>query len=280
MHNEQLLPARNLVSSVRQLWKHSVTWKLALLGATVCTGLYLLHPPWEEGHQVDVVHHVGPPSAARPAATTIRPQQNGQIAKQMAVAQPVAPMVRTAVEQPRAVAQMVAPPAPVAQHAMLSGQPGMLAVADPAQQPASGDAVPAGQIPSRGDYSSVGEGLGSQVATADEHCGAGEPMHVALTPPPAIAGRIEGFLPDTQAMALIPRSEEAANGRIDPAYVHNLRALFHPDDAPPNVRVPVLVPDGMDIHIGERVRMVGGHASPGLACHYIPNLIVGVSTSP
>lgn len=273
MHDEQILPARNLTSSVGQLWKHSVTWKLALLGATVCTGLYLLHPPWEEGHQIAVVRHAGQSPAVRPTAITIRPQQNGQIAEQVAAAQSIAPVMT-------AVAQTVTPPASVARHVMLSRQPGMLAVADSAQQPASGDVMPAGQTPLRRDHRSAEEGLGSQVAVADEHCGAGAPMRVALTPPPAVAGRVEGFLPDAQAMALIPRSEEAANGRIDPAYVHNLRALFHPDGAPPNVRVPVLVPDGMDIHIGERVRMVGGHASPGLACHYIPNLIVGVSTSP
>lgn len=105
-------------------------------------------------------------------------------------------------------------------------------------------------------------------------------MRVNLTPRPAVGGQIEGFLPQAEAMAMIPRSEEAANGRIDPAYIHNLRALFHPDGAPPNVRVPVLVPKGMNVYVGEHVEMVGGHASPKLACHYIPNLVVVETETP
>jgi hypothetical protein len=117
-------------------------------------------------------------------------------------------------------------------------------------------------------------GISSQIAIADENCGNGGPMRNALNPPPPVAGRVVGFVPSAIALGLIPRSEEEANGRIDPAYVHNLRALFHPYDATPGVRLTVVVPADTNVYVGEAVQMVGGHASPKLACHYVPNLIV------
>jgi len=121
----------------------------------------------------------------------------------------------------------------------------------------------------------IPESLTSQIVEADQNCGSGGPMRISLSPPPAIEGEIKGFLSDAEASALIPRSEQMANGRIDPAYIHNLRAVLHPLGSPANVSVTVLVPHGMNVHIGEMVMMVGGHASPRLACTYVPNLITG-----
>ena len=69
--------------------------------------------------------------------------------------------------------------------------------------------------------------------------------------------------------SVIPRSELAVNGQIDPTYNHNLRALFLPDGVPSNVRLPVLVPNGMNVYVGEQVNMMGGHASPDWGCHYV-----------
>src|SRR5512143_3044436 len=61
----------------------------------------------------------------------------------------------------------------------------------------------------------IPEGFSSQIAEADQNCGSGGPMHIRLTPPPAIEGEIEGFLSDAEAMSLIPKSEQVANGQID-----------------------------------------------------------------
>ena len=83
-----------------------------------------------------------------------------------------------------------------------------------------------------------------------------------------------GFIPNATAMTMIPRAEQSANGKIDPAYVHSERAFFHPNHAPAIMRMPAIVPAGMTVQVGESVKMVGGHASPNLACHYVPNLIV------
>jgi hypothetical protein len=227
MKDDQLLPKRSLAGSAGQLWRRSIGWKLVLLGATICTGLYLLNPPWEwKSADPVAARHLQSTPIIRSAATTARPAQN----------------VRTA---PPSAAPMTA----------------MQAQARPRDIPQP-------------------EGITSQIAIADENCGSGGPMHVPLTPRPAVAGRIEGFLPNAEAMALIPRSEESVNGRIDPAYLHNLRALFHPDDAAPQVRLAVLIPADMNVYVGEQVEMVGGHASPNLACRYVPNLIVAGATDP
>ncbi len=78
-------------------------------------------------------------------------------------------------------------------------------------------------------------------------------------------------------MALIPRTEQATNGEIDPDYVRNVRAVIHPDGAPQQAYVVTLIPAGMNAYVGQQVQFISGHASPELACHYIPNLVINTS---
>ena len=237
------------------------------VGATIFTGLYFLNPPWEWKVADPGQQSSASTAPAMPRQSTIAASPSG--ASGTAIAQ----------QAPMAV-QTVEPIAPPEQYLAMSPQP-VTPAKVPEQQPSPTGTMPVmPQAQARDIQQPTHEGITSQVAAADQNCGTDGPMEVALTPPSAVAGRVEGFLPEAEAMALIPRSEEAANGKIDPAYVHNLRALFHPDGAPPNVRVPVLVPVGMNVYVGEHVNMVGGHASPSLACHYIPNLIVGSTTGP
>jgi hypothetical protein len=235
MSNDRRMPQASLAGSGGQLWRGSVAWKLALLGATICTSLYLLNPPWQWNK--------------RPAPATAVPHQSA------------APAARTVPPAPETAAH----PTPVTQQSPVSDQ----SPAPPAPLP-----VMQTQLRAGGDPRPVRAGISSQIAIADENCGAGGPMREALNPPPAVAGRIVGFVPSAIAMALIPRSEQAANGKLDPAYVHNLRALFRPYDAAPGVHLTVIVPADMNVYVGKDVQMVGGHASPDLACHYVPNLIV------
>ncbi len=236
MKDEIFAPKRSLGGSGGQLWRGSTTWKLALLGATICTGLYLLNPPWQWNK--------------RPEAASAPPQQSLPLAPQ--------PTARpTPVLQQQSVPVQSAAPPPPAPMPVVQTQPRVAEAPRP-----------------------IPRGITSQIVLADQNCGGGAPMHEALNPPPAVAGRVVGFVPREIAMAMIPRSEAGANGRIDPDYVHNLRALFHPYDAAPGVRVAVIVPENMNVYVGEDVQMVGGHASPKLACHYVPNLIVAAGTGP
>lgn len=242
MKNERLTAKRSLAASGGQLWRSSVGWKVALLGATICTGLYLLNPPWQWNK--------------RPVVATAPLRQSVALV-------PESTARRTPVPQQQSVPVQPAAPAPPAPMLVAQTQPRAVEEPRPVDDPRP--------IPT---------GITSQIALADENCGAGGPMHEALNPPPAVAGRVVGFVPSAVAMALIPRSEAGANGKIDPAYVYNLRALFHPYDAAPGVRLPVIVPENMNVYVGEDVQMVGGHASPNLACHYVPNLIVAAAAGP
>jgi hypothetical protein len=238
MSNDRRMPKGSLAGSGGQLWRSSLAWKLALLGATVCTGLYLLNPPWQWNK--------------RPAPATAPPHQS------------IAPAPR------------IVPPAPrTAAHPTLAVQPPPVPVQSAV--PAADMPVAQAQPRASDEPRPARAGLSSQIAIADENCGTGGPMNSPLNPPPPIAGRVVGFVPSAIAMALIPRSEQGANGKLDPAYVHNLRAVFHPYDAAPNVRLTVIVPADMNVYVGEDVQMVGGHASPDLACHYVPNLIVAAA---
>jgi hypothetical protein len=220
MKDEIFPPERTLGGSGGPLWRGSTSWKLALLGAAICAGLFRVNPPWHWN---------------KPAGVATAPPHQSV---------PLAP-------QPTAAP---APPAPVP---VAQTQPRVEEEPRPVDDPRP-----------------ISRGISSQIVIADQNCGGGAPMHAALDPPPAVAGRVVGFVPRDIAMAMIPRSEAGANGRIDPAYVNNLRALFHPYDAAPGVRLPVIVPENMNVYVGEDVQMVGGHASPKLACHYVPNLIV------
>jgi len=243
MRNDRRMPQGSLAGSSGPLSRGSVAWKLALLGATICTGLYLLNPPWQWN--------------TPPAPATTLPHQSA------------APAPLTAPPAPMAAAQptlaTAAQPTPVREVSPVSVHPS----APPTPLPAMQTQPRASARPRP-----VRAGISSQIVIADENCGAGGPMRGALNPPPALAGRIVGFVPRAIAMALIPRSEQSANGKLDPAYVHNLRALFRPYDAAPGVHLTVIVPANMNVYVGEDVQMVGGHASPNLACHYVPNLIV------
>jgi hypothetical protein len=232
MRNDALLPKRSLAGSGGQLWRNSTGWKLALLGAILCTGLYLLDPPWQWNKQ--------------PVAVTAPQHQS------VPAPLPIAVHPTPVVQQPSPAVQPTAPPAP-------------MPVAR--TQPKAGD-----------EPRPVPAGISSQIAIADENCNGAGPLRSPLNSPPPIAGRIVGFVPSAIAMALIPRSEQGANGKLDPAYVHNLRALFRPYDAAPEVHLTVIVPADMNVYVGEDAQMVGGHASPNLACHYVPNLIVAAGS--
>ena len=61
---------------------------------------------------------------------------------------------------------------------------------------------------------------------------------------------------------------------INPDFLANLRSLVHLDGGLEGTRGVYLVPQGVNVRIGDHVDVVGGHVDPGLPCHYIPNLIV------
>ena len=122
---------------------------------------------------------------------------------------------------------------------------------------------------------SAGAGMSSKLLEADRNCNSKGPMNMAPVASPPMSATVTGFLSDAEATALLVRTEAQVNGKLDPAYLHNVRAVLHPSLAKnPKAWVIVVVPESMNVTVGETVRIVGGHASPTIACTYVPNLIV------
>lgn len=88
----------------------------------------------------------------------------------------------------------------------------------------------------------------------------------------AVKAVVLEFWTPAQTQAAIVLTQRLAQGPIDPAYVKQLRVLVRVEQT--GRRLGALVPDGMEMQIGQRVTFVTAHLSPNLPCHYIPNLIV------
>jgi hypothetical protein len=88
-------------------------------------------------------------------------------------------------------------------------------------------------------------------------------------------GQVVGFLSTDQAARLMQETQRNSRLAINPDYIANTRALVHIDQSLEGSRYVYLVPKDMNVRIGDRVDVVGGHLDPSLPCHYIPNLIAG-----
>jgi hypothetical protein len=83
-------------------------------------------------------------------------------------------------------------------------------------------------------------------------------------------GVVIGFEDHATSLARIPRSEASAGGRIDPAYIDNLRVRVRFDSG----QVVVLIlPKTLTVRAGDRVTAQSGYRNAALPCNYIPNLI-------
>jgi hypothetical protein len=60
---------------------------------------------------------------------------------------------------------------------------------------------------------------------------------------------------------------------INPDYIGNVRSLVHLDGSPEGSRYVFLVPQGMNVRIGDRVEVISGRVDSNLPSHYIPTLI-------
>lgn len=106
---------------------------------------------------------------------------------------------------------------------------------------------------------------GSQTEQADRTCnlrtGNGEIK----------SGRVIAILNPQESLASIPHSENVVNGSINPDYMTQQRVQIL--RTPDGVKKLVAIPDTMRLpNVGEVVYYIRGHRSPGLPCHYTPNL--------
>jgi len=91
-------------------------------------------------------------------------------------------------------------------------------------------------------------------------------------------GQVVGFLSSDQAVRLLQDTQFSSHIAINPDFLANARSLVHMDGGLDGTRKVYVVPSGMNVRIGDRVEVVGGHVDPSLPCHYIPNLIVRIAS--
>ena len=276
MPQPEPLRKESLLGGLGQVWRRSPLWRFTLLAALAVSGVFLLAPPWT-WHAAHKHAPAAKPAAARVAATASATPP-APVSAPLAAPPSAASSPAVRVPQPAAPKPLLAhagntPQAPA--QADLAAEDGGPVLATPVAPTAPAPSGTQGAPdPVAQGSTSLGAGISPQIANADENCGAGGPMGMSLWPSAPFGGQVVGFLSRGQALELLDRSEREVNGRIDPAYLDNLRAIIHLDGRPPGARVVVLVPDNMMVHFGEHVEAVGGRASPTLACHYVPNLIV------
>jgi hypothetical protein len=93
---------------------------------------------------------------------------------------------------------------------------------------------------------------------------------------PSGRGQIVGFLTSDQAAKLLQNTQFSSRMAINPDFLANVRSLVHLEGSLDGTRGVYLVPQGINVRIGDHVDVVGGHVDPSLPCHYIPNLVVRV----
>ena len=90
---------------------------------------------------------------------------------------------------------------------------------------------------------------------------------------PGGEGTIVGFMSASQSATLLARTQASVNATINPAFVHNVRAVIGIPDARSGRKAIALVPAGMTVKPGDKVRYDGGYRDPKLPCNYVPPLI-------
>ncbi|MES2367384.1 MAG: hypothetical protein V4563_16020 [Pseudomonadota bacterium] len=257
-------------ASFGQLWKHSPLWRFTLLGTGIAAAIFLIYPPW----QSDTLQPIKTTSPS-PKIATVSHGSDGNAASSM-----LPNMVTPTILPSPPAAKLVVDPQPESQpilaHHPVEHPRRMAKIHQETneQNPVTAVTPVINHSTPPAATAELSKGISSEIVAADQNCNGAGPMVTPLNPPLPVQGKIIAFIPPSQALAIIPKSEQLANGKIDPHYVHNLRVAFHPDGAPPNEHALAVVAMGMNAYIGEQVRFVGGHASPDLACHYIPNLVM------
>jgi hypothetical protein len=81
---------------------------------------------------------------------------------------------------------------------------------------------------------------------------------------------VVGFLSPEQAANVLQRTQANLGRTINPDYLANVRSLVHLDGEVQGSRYIYLVPQGMNVHMGDRVDVIGGRIDPNLPCQYVP----------
>jgi len=86
-------------------------------------------------------------------------------------------------------------------------------------------------------------------------------------------GTIVRFISPEAARGIIMKTQARTGGTISPAYEHQQRVLVQVEPRSGNSNPTVVVPDQLNVAIGDVVQFSTGHRDLALPCGYIPNTI-------
>ncbi len=94
-------------------------------------------------------------------------------------------------------------------------------------------------------------------------------IHLADRPHPAGKGIVIKVLSQSEAVALLSKTQDIVGRQIDAAYVNNVRVIIRADDGRSKT---ILIPNDMMVLVGDRVSFQSAYLSPRPLCNYVPNL--------
>ena len=126
-----------------------------------------------------------------------------------------------------------------------------------------------GSLPVIGSSTDFGSSLGDQAGSVGT-------CHLSLPSTPARLGdgTVLGFEDRTTSLVRIKQTQAMLHGEIDPTYIYNQRIIVRLDNGQTRA---LILPEGMQVHAGDRVQAQDTYRNPALPCHYVPNLIVPAS---
>jgi hypothetical protein len=80
-------------------------------------------------------------------------------------------------------------------------------------------------------------------------------------------GKVVGFVPHEQALAVLHGTEERLHAKVSPNYLHNVRVVVEP------YHYSIGVPDSITVNIGDRVDWNGRYTDETMPCNWVPPLI-------
>lgn len=255
-----------------ELWRRAPIWRWSLIGATISTGLLVLAQFMPEQENVEITPRVMryPQNETR---TAIAPTATPPV-----VSRNDAPAMASASEPKHS--NVHSPQQEIQSDLRVS----------PGSQP-SQNAEQSSKHASQQSMESPGKAIAHTDSTNTRYRGhEAEASHAYAQPADADACdtrlrttspplrhfilKVVGFMPRSEALTLLDQTQKQVGMQISPRYVDNQRALLMPISA----RVPratvALVPNGMEVKIGDIVDYTSGFKMDSqFPCHYVPNLI-------
>lgn len=259
------------------LWRRAPVWRWSLIGAVICTGLLVFVQQMPDPTKIAAppqVAHAPQKVAPTPSTTAAPPSSSVPVGASSAANTPptnvaVTPTVHT--EQPEKKTGRAASPAVHVAHDRHAAQRAAPTSNEATENHSDTKAQPAPESKPR----AVGRAAEAAQPTEQPQANAcGTQTPEARPPLQHYVLKVIGFMPRSEALALLELTQKQAGMRISPRYVDNQRVMLAPIAGQAQRYTVALLPQGMQVKVGDMVDITSGFKlDPQYPCNYIPNLI-------